>query len=176
MSQIISLVKAKSLFKIKFAKAKINTLRPWQTRQTQIRSPTCDICKLKQNCATAWQNQQNDVHPVFIVHMKKPWVLSYSLGPQTLHNRICQQMSTLFALYTWIRKTSRDMTKPTKWVCAQRRQISLGIQVFAICMKKAWVRSYPLSAQQRLWSDWVDAQADLSLRWAHTHFVGFVMG
>ena len=25
------------------------------------------------------------------------------------------------------------------------------------------------------WSDWVDAQADLSLRWAHSHFVGFVM-
>ena len=35
--------------------------------------------------------------------------------------------------------------------------------------------SYPLSAQRRLWSDWTDAQADLSLRWAHTHFVGFVM-
>ena len=24
-------------------------------------------------------------------------------------------------------------------------------------------------------SDWPDAQADLSLRWAHIHFVGFVM-
>ena len=24
-------------------------------------------------------------------------------------------------------------------------------------------------------SDWADAQADLSLRWVHTHFVGFVM-
>ena len=24
-------------------------------------------------------------------------------------------------------------------------------------------------------SDWADAQADLSLRWAHSHFVGFVM-
>ena len=42
-------------------------------------------------------------------------------------------------------------------------------------MKKAWVLSYSLSAQRRLWSDWADAQADLSLRWAHTHFVGFVM-
>ena len=48
------------------------------------------------------------------------------------------------------------------------------IRVFAVRMKKAWVLSYPLSAQRRLWSDWVDAQADLSLRWAHTHFVGFV--
>ena len=29
--------------------------------------------------------------------------------------------------------------------------------------------------QRWLWSDWADAQADLSLRWAHTHFVCFVM-
>ena len=42
-------------------------------------------------------------------------------------------------------------------------------------MKKAWVLSYPLSAQGRLWSDWADAQADLSLRLAQTHFVGFVI-
>ena len=49
------------------------------------------------------------------------------------------------------------------------------IRVFAVHMKKAWVLSYPLSAQQRLWSDWADAQGDLSLRSAHTHFVGFVM-
>ena len=49
------------------------------------------------------------------------------------------------------------------------------IRVFAVRMKKAWVLSYPLSAQRSLWSDWADAQADLSLRWAHTHYVGFVM-
>ena len=42
-------------------------------------------------------------------------------------------------------------------------------------MKKAWILSYPLSAQRRPWSDWADAQADLSLRWAHIHFVGFGM-
>ena len=48
------------------------------------------------------------------------------------------------------------------------------IRVFAVRMKKAWVLSYPLSAQRRLWSNWADAQADLSFRWVHTHFVGFV--
>ena len=47
------------------------------------------------------------------------------------------------------------------------------IRVFTVRMKKASFLSYPLSAQRRLWSDWADAQADLSLRWAHTHFVGF---
>ena len=49
------------------------------------------------------------------------------------------------------------------------------IRVFAVRMKKAWVLSYLLSAQRRIWSDWADAQADLSLHWAHSHLVGFVM-
>ena len=43
------------------------------------------------------------------------------------------------------------------------------IRVLAVRMKKAWVLSYPLSAQRRLWADLADAQADLSVRWAHTH-------
>ena len=47
------------------------------------------------------------------------------------------------------------------------------IGVFAVRMKKAWALSYPLSAQRSLWSDWVDAQADLSLRWAHMPFCWF---
>ena len=49
------------------------------------------------------------------------------------------------------------------------------LRVFAVRMKKPWVLSYPLSAQRRLWADWADAQADPSLRWAHSHFVGFAM-
>ena len=49
------------------------------------------------------------------------------------------------------------------------------IRVFADRMKKAWVLSYPLSTQWRLWSDWADAQADLSLRWVHSNFDGFVV-
>ena len=42
--------------------------------------------------------------------------------------------------------------------------------VFTVHMSKPWVLSYPLSAQQKLWSDWVDAHADLSLRWVHMSF------
>ena len=47
------------------------------------------------------------------------------------------------------------------------------IRVFAVRMKKAWALSYPVSAQRRLWPDWADAQADLSLRWAHMSFCWF---
>ena len=47
------------------------------------------------------------------------------------------------------------------------------ISVFADRMTKAWFLSYPLSAQRRLWSDWADAQADLSLRWAYRSLCWF---
>ena len=49
------------------------------------------------------------------------------------------------------------------------------IRVFAVHMKKALVLSYPISAERWLWSALVDAQADLTLCWALSHFVGFVM-
>ena len=38
------------------------------------------------------------------------------------------------------------------------------IRVFPARMKKLWVLSYPLNAQQKLRSDWADAQAELSFR------------
>ena len=66
---------------------------------------------------------------------------------------------------------SRDMTKPTKWVSPSEDSDQTGrmpslIWVFAVRMKKAWVLSYPLSAQRRLWPE--------SSLGAHS-FVCFVM-
>ena len=39
-----------------------------------------------------------------------------------------------------------------------------------------WVARDPsfIHADSKDWSDWADAQADLSLRWVHTQFIGFV--
>ena len=47
------------------------------------------------------------------------------------------------------------------------------IRVFAVRLKKARILSYPLSTQWRLWSDWSDAQADLSLHWVRMPFRWF---
>ena len=63
-------------------------------------------------------------------------------------------------------RTSKMAHAPSEDSDQPRHPPSL-IRVFAVCMKKAWVLSYPLSAQRRLWSDWANVQADLSLRWAH---------
>ena len=74
----------------------------------------------------------------------------------------------------WTNILSRDMTKPTKWLCAQRKPRS----AWASAQSDQSLRcALKLSScgQRRLWSDWEDAQADLSFRWAHSHFVGFVM-
>ena len=68
------------------------------------------------------------------------------------------------------------MTKPTKWLCTQRR------------LRSAWAfgqsdQSLRCPHEESL-DPWlpiectairVNAQADLSLRWVHTHFVGFDM-
>ena len=61
-------------------------------------------------------------------------------------------------------------------VCPAKTQ-SLGICPVWSVLCAQWVAKDPrfLHADSEDWLDWVDAQADLSLRWAHTHFVGFVM-
>ena len=71
----------------------------------------------------------------------------------------------------WWNYMSHDMTKSTKWLCAQRRLRS------ARAVRSMGSQGPKLSScgQRRLWSGWADAQADLSLRRAHTHFDGFAM-
>ena len=64
-------------------------------------------------------------------------------------------------------------------VCPAKTQISLGIHpVWSESSLSEWRKLGSLAAHwahSEDWSDWADAQADLSLRWAHTDFVGFVM-
>ena len=69
-------------------------------------------------------------------------------------------------------KTNKMSVRPAK------TQISLGIRsVWSESSLSAW----NLGSLATHWahsedcSDWADAQADRSFRWAHSHFVGFVM-
>ena len=78
-------------------------------------------------------------------------------------------------------KTNKMSVRPAK------TQISLSIRpVWSESSLSAWRKLGSLATHwahskdsdqtgHPLWSDWADAQADLSLRWAHSHFVGFVM-
>ena len=57
----------------------------------------------------------------------------------------------------------------------QPRLLPSLIRVFAVRSMGSLGPKVSSCGQRRLLSDWADAQADLSLRRAHTHFVGFVM-
>ena len=57
--------------------------------------------------------------------------------------------------------------KTNKMACAPSEDSDQSDQSLAVRMKTAWVLSYPLSAKGKLWSDWADAQADLSSLGAH---------
>ena len=60
----------------------------------------------------------------------------------------------------------------TTWQNQQSDCAPSLIRIFVVRMKKTWALSYPFNAQRRHWSDWADL---MCLRWAHTHFVGFVV-
>ena len=61
---------------------------------------------------------------------------------------------------------SHDMTKPAKWV--RIRPVWSESSLCAQCVAKFMWTAKTMIRLGR-------CQADLSLRWAHTHFVGFVM-
>ena len=67
---------------------------------------------------------------------------------------------------------SRSMTKPTIWLVRQAKsQISLGFRpVWSESSLSAWRSLWSLVSlrmHNEDWSDWVDAHADLSIRYAH---------
>ena len=83
-----------------------------------------------------------------------------------------RQLTTLIIGNIWAAtwKNNKMSVRPAK------TQISLGF--WSESSLSAWRKIGSLAthwAHSEDWSDWADARADLSLRWAHTHFVGFVM-
>ena len=84
----------------------------------------------------------------FIVCLKT-W---HNIRPQLVQRNYCY--GTIWAA-SWQNQQcgcapSKDSDQPG--------HLSSLIRVIAVRMKKVWVLSYPLSAQQRLWSDWADAR------------------
>ena len=80
----------------------------------------------------------------------------------------------------WSSSNEPECDKTNKITCAHIKiQISLGICTVwsesSLC--PLWVAKGPnfLQVHSELWSDWVNAQADLSLCWAHVILLVFVM-
>ena len=73
---------------------------------------------------------------------------------------------------------SHLMTKPTKWLCSSEDSDQHGhlpglIRVFAVRIRETVGPKLPTECKRKLLSDWEDAQAHLSLCWAHMPFCWF---
>ena len=74
---------------------------------------------------------------------------------------------------------SHSTKKTNKMTCApskdsdQPGHLCSLYRVFAVCSKGNWGTKISSCKQRRLWSDWADTQADLSLHWAHQSFCWF---
>ena len=108
------------------------------------------------------------------------WSVStvFAVDPDHLHCLPCPKITGIITV-TVLWYLSRSMTKPTKWhVHPAKTQISLGIcLVWSESSRCAQWKGKDLKVsscrQQRLWSEWADAQADLSQRWPHMSFCWF---
>ena len=99
-----------------------------------------------------------------LVRLAEVWLDDYK---QFYYNTISYRLvsrnvlsqSFLLTIFSLPYKLSQCMTKPTM-ACAHSEDSDQPehppglIRVFPVRMKKAWVFSYPFSAQRRLWSDW----------------------
>ena len=81
-------------------------------------------------------------------------------------------------VFSWHGSFEPPQEEPNKMTaCPAKTQISLGIHPVwsesSLCAQ--WIAKDPsfLHADSEDWSDWADAQADLSLRWVHISFCWF---
>ena len=130
--------------------------------QFHILGTTCTGCHVVDcNCINKW------THYYFISVVMTTWA-----RVQMLWQYLCLllhlfQGTILHHKYRFMFHCSKKNTKLNFWLgisgSAERARQGLQYPTHSSC------------GQRRLWSDWADAQADLSLRWAHSRFVGFVM-
>ena len=107
-----------------------------------------------------------------------PWLVS--LAEQAgLSLNWSQTPMTCFVVTWLIYEPQHDKTN--KMTCAPSEDSDQPghppslIRVFAVRSKDSQGPKLSSRGQRKLWSDWADAQIDMSLRWAHVYFVVFVM-
>ena len=70
-------------------------------------------------------------------------------------------------------RIENSATRITVW--HHSASTSQPLKIIRISWRKLWSLATQWAHSEDSWSDWADAQADLSLRWAHIRFVGFFM-
>ena len=122
------------------------------------------------------ENSDQPGHPpslirVFSVRMEKAWVLSYPLSAQ---RRLWSDGAPDFGSRGRGSNPAggKILPEPKRHFIAQRLPCS---PFYRLEMTEILLKGRKTLTHLSIWSDWADAQADLSLSWAHSHFNGVVM-
>ena len=154
-------------------------LCPWLSQEAQGRLWS-DWMDAQANLSLCWEHRSFCLFCCAVPHFQVKGCLVYfmnwdSAEPTNCHvNRVnSDQPAHLCSLS----KSSLDAQWVIKKPNEPRYDKTNKMSVCPRRLRSACTQWPKLSSrgQRRLWSDWADAQADLSLRWAHSHFVGFVM-
>ena len=70
-------------------------------------------------------------------------------------------------------KSNKMTCSPSEYSDKPGHPLNLWSQSSLSAWRTLGPYSHPLSAQRRLWSDWMDAQSDMSLCWVHISFCWF---
>ena len=145
---------------------------------------------VQRTAKTPAERPKNDNCPLFMTRHLRRWINDWSwfVSPIWRHLRRCINdwswfVSPIWPLCPffqmqivgnlWIDKWAASRQNQQNNRCAQRRRRSAGAFAQSDQSSLSTWRKLGSSAQQRLWSDWAHAQADLSFRWAHMPFSWF---
>ena len=106
-----------------------------------------------------------------------PWKIVLAKGSSShpgwiMHKKTCRDHDDSSSQPMWMCQQSSNHWSSTV-PCVQLglrtdRAFAFAQSVKSLCSPHKECLSYPMSAQWRLWLDWVDVQAYLSLHWVHT--------
>ena len=147
-----------------------------------------DLPQYKIFCLIVWKIIKTECHGVrtFLLAVSHgantcfrrclPWSVNFLSDNFHLHRPHAPNKFCLVPKHTKFLEPPHDKTN--KWhMRPAKTQISLGIRPvwseYSLCAQ--WLAKDPsfLHTDSEDWSDWADAQADLSLRWAHMPFGWF---
>ena len=125
-------------------------------------------------CATSWQNQQNGMCAQ--QRLRSDWA-----DAQSDQSSLSAWRNLGFLATHWAHREDSDQIGPlhnktNKMTCAPSEASDQPghppslIKVFTVRLIGSEGPSVSSCGQRRLWSDWADVQADLSLCWAHRSF------
>ena len=108
--------------------------------------------------------------PYFLLNFQDFPFKSYKIFKHLPHGNCQLFKRTQLCLKSLLKMVIFALFSPMKFSKTHQHNL---IRVFTLCFMGSWGLKDSSYRQWRLWSNWADAKADLSLRWVHRPFCWF---